>query len=327
MKIRSLIVISFLILLVFPGKNPQNSTLPVLKGPYLGQKPPGTKPEIFAPGIISTDFTERSSWFSGDGNTFVFSRWGGNQTGIFIMEQKNGIWSKPSRFPHMDPEYDGDFLFSPDGNKLVFSSQRPLQEGGSKLENCHIYIMEKTEDGWQKPVRLGSDVNSGMHDSYPCLTADYTLYFFSRRDGGFGKADTYRAKFINGKYTGIENVGKPVNTGYHDLDAFVSPDERYMIICSDRPGGYGKEDLYISFKQQGGLWTEPVNMGENFNSPGAEWIPYVTPDGKYFFFTSNKKFDLPKEIKNNIENLPGNGRRNIFWADAGVIEKYRPDKE
>ncbi|MFC1493580.1 hypothetical protein ACFL6O_06415 [candidate division KSB1 bacterium] len=308
-KYRSVTAISFLILMVFMGNKPQSDTFPELKGPYLGQRPPGMIPQIFAPGIISTDVTERSSWFSRDGNTFVFSRWGGERTGIFVMDQKNGTWSKPEKFPHLDPEYDGDFLFSPDGNKLVFSSQRPLHEEGNKLENCHIYIMEKTEYGWQEPVRLGSEVNSGMHDSYPCLTADYTLYFFSRRSGGFGNADTYRSKFTDGKYNEIENLGKPVNTGYHDLDAFVAPDESYMILCSDRPGSYGEEDLYISFKKTGGLWTEPVNMGEDFNSQGSEWIPYVTPDGKYFFFTSNKT-----------------GNRDIYWVDAMIIEQFRPDK-
>ncbi len=301
---------------------PKSSSTGEIRGPYLGQEPPGLTPEIFAPGIISTNDTERSSWFSEDGNTFIFSRWGGDRTGIFITEQVNGIWSKPERFPHMDPEYDGDFLLSPDGDKLVFSSQRPLETGGKKLRNCYIYLMEKKDNKWQKPVRLGPEVNSGMHDSYPCLTADHTLYFFSRRSGGHGKADTYRAKLLNGRYSSVENVGYPLNTEYIDLDAFVAPDESYMILCSDRPGGYGKEDLYISFKQMSGKWTEPVNMGKEFNSSGSEWIPYVTPDGKYLFFTSNKKFDKSA----GMEKAPGNGKRNIFWVDAGVIEKFRPEK-
>lgn len=124
-----------------------------------------------------------------------------------------------------------------------------------------------------------------------------------------GKANIYRSKLVDGKYTRVEKLDTKINTKYNDLDAFVAPDESYMIFCSDRPGGYGKSDFYISFGTNGDSWTEPVNMGNKINSSAAEWIPYVTPDGKYFFFTSNKS-----------------GNREIYWVDAGIINTYMPEK-
>ena len=79
-----------------------------------------------------------------------------------------------------------------------------------------------------------------------------------------------------------------------------------MIFCSDKPGGMGDADFYISFSTDEGSWSEPVNMGANINSEGAEYIPYVSPDGKYFFFTSDKS-----------------GNWDIYWVDAGIIEELK----
>ena len=82
-----------------------------------------------------------------------------------------------------------------------------------------------------------------------------------------------------------------------------------LIVCLRKPDGYGEYDLYISFSKKNGSWTEPVNMGSEINSHAYEFRPYVTPDGKYFFFTSNR-------------DKLGNG--NVYWVDARVIEGYKP---
>jgi Tol biopolymer transport system component len=88
----------------------------------------------------------------------------------------------------------------------------------------------------------------------------------------------------------------------------LAPDESYLIFCSDRAGGYGKDDMYIVLARQDGRWTTPLNMGSLVNSPHEEYIPYVTPDGKYFFFTSNKS-----------------GDRDIYWMDARIIDRLRSE--
>jgi len=280
--------------------------LPILKGPYLGQTPPGTTPELFAPGIVSTESFEATIWFSEDALTSVFCRYSGDKSGIRMMKQKDGKWSKSELFPNIKSGLDGDFLFSPDGKKMVFSSQRPLSENEEKLDFCYIYLMEKKQNGWSEPIKLEAPINSGMHDSYPCLTADNDLYFFSRRDGGHGKSDIYRSTYINGEYNTVDNLGSTINSKDQDFDAFVAPDESYIIFCSDRPGGYGYADLYISFRKLDNTWTEPVNMGEEINSEGDEWTPFVTLDGKYLFFSTDKTRN-----------------REVYWVDAGIIEKLR----
>ncbi len=78
-----------------------------------------------------------------------------------------------------------------------------------------------------------------------------------------------------------------MNTEFSEHDPFVAPDESYLIFTSTRPGGFGREDLYIGYKKVDGSWTEPKNMGKTINSSGVDFCPMLSPDGKYLFFTRN----------------------------------------
>jgi hypothetical protein len=276
---------------------------PVLKGDYLGQKPPGLDPKIFAPGIISTDVSEGCVSFTKDQSLFLFVRAG---TGILIMHQVNSIWTEPKLAPFSAGRSDWDFMLAPDDKTLFVSSGRPDKKGDETLRDYRIWITERKGDVWTTAVLLPAPVNTGQHDSYPCATKDGTLYFFSNRDGGIGEGDIYRSKKINGTYKQVENLGAPINTRYHEVDAYVDPEENYMIFCSKRPGGFGGADFYISFGGSKGNWSNPVNMGPKINSQADEYIPYVSPDEKYFFYTSNKT-----------------GNREIYWVDARIITYFK----
>jgi len=277
-----------------------------LKGPYLGQEPPGVEPQVFAPGIISTDANEGCSSFSKDGKLFLFTRGNSPLSGILMMEQVDGVWSNPQLAPFSVGKLDWDFMLAPNSKAVYISSGRPIHQDSSSVKDYRIWISEKTNNGWTEPRLLPYPVNSGHHDSYPSLTDDDVLYFFSYRDGGHGEADIYKSKKLNGQYTKVEILDDPVNSQYSDLDSFIAPDESYLIICSDRPGGFGSYDIYISFQETDGTWTIPVNMGNKINSPASEYIPSVSPDGKYFFFTSNKS-----------------GDRDIYWMDSRIIEELK----
>ena len=304
---RKVIFIGFLlsIHLVFINCSKKND-FPVLKGPYLGQKLPGMTPEVFAPGIISTDVSEGCVSFTQNNNLFLFTRSG---KGILLMQQVNGKWTAPELAPFSAGKCDWDFMLAPDDKTVFVSSGRPDKKGGDTLRDYRIWVSERNGDNWSTPVLLPAPVNTGQHDSYPAITDDGTLYFFSNRDGGLGEGDIYRSGKIGSKYPDVDNLGSPINTSYHEVDPYIAPKENYMIFCSDRPGGFGDADFYISFRTKEGIWSNPINMGAKINSKAAEYIPYVTSDGKYFFFTSNK---------------PGN--REIYWVDAKVIEDLRPKK-
>ncbi len=272
-----------------------------LGGPYLGQEPPGLVPEVFAPGIISTDVGEGCSGFTRDGGAFLYAR---SKLGIQYTELKDGRWTQPVKVSFAKPGQDGDFILAPDGTTVFFASGRPVSTGLPPLKDHNIWKTVRTESGWTEPVPLPAPVNTDAHESYPSLAKDGTLYFFSRRGGGLGQSDLYRSELVDGTYKEVTNLGPVFNTEHHEVDPFIAPDESYLIFASDRPGGFGKYDFYISFKGAGGQWLPPMNMGDKINSPFTEYIISVTLDGKYLFFTSNK-----------------NGSRDIFWVDAGIIEE------
>ena len=150
-------------------------------------------------------------------------------------------------------------------------------------------------------------MNSPKDDVYPTLTARGDLYFCSRREGGQGRHDIYRARLVDGRFARPENLGSPINSEASDFDPYVAPDESYIIFASDRPGGLGNADLYIRFRGKDGAWSEPRNMGAPVSSPYLDYAPMLSPDGKYLFFTSGR-----------------GGADDIYWVDARVIDAMRP---
>jgi len=312
MRWNKLVCLTFLLLLfVFTHAETQNKTsngtdFSQFKGPYLGETPPGEIPKIFASGVISTELGEGCSGWGNDMEYFIFQRWANRKAKLYIMNQVNGVWSEPELLPFVDKYQVGDFTVAPDGKTMVFASNIFIEDIGAEGEGGNIWMVEKTATGWKEPKHVGAPVNTKYHDSYPSLAANGNLYFFSRKPGGFGQSDLYMAKYSAGKYQKPINLGKRLNTGYHEWDTYIAPDESYLIYCSMKPGGLGEDDLYITFRGKDGSWGIPVHMGNDINTEKSENRPYVSPDGKYFFYASTIR-----------------GNRDIYWMDAKIIDDFR----
>ena len=176
------------------------------------------------------------------------------------------------------------------------------------MEESNIWAVMLRIDGWGEPVMLGRSINTeGHYENYPAVTNDKSIYYMSRREGGYGRADVHRSRNDDGVYMEAENLGEPVNTAGSDADPFIAPDESYLIVCQKKDEGFGEYDLYAAFRKPDETWSVPVNLGEGVNSRGYEFRPYVTPDGKYLFFTSSRD------------------PRGIYWVDARVIDEVKPD--
>lgn len=305
-KVQIIILILSLFLFTFSQAQEKPLVLPNLKGPYLGQEPPGKTPRLFAPSIICTEKHEGCSGFIGDNTHFVFQRMKNGKVFMYEMKQKNGQWNQPKLVPFTNMMRNGDFTIAPNGRTLYFQSNIPIEELKEEGTISNIWVTTKTNSGWTKPKYLDFRINTKWHESYASVTNDGTLYFFSRKPGGIGKSDMYKSKLVDGKYTEAKNLGKNFNTEEHEWDPFISPDERYLIFCSTKSGGFGSDDFYISFSGKNGSWSNPMNMGGKINSQASENRPYVTPDGKYFFFTSTKR-----------------GNRDIYWVDAKILDDFR----
>ena len=299
---------------------------PELHGPYLGQKPPGNTPEIFAPGVISKGYFECMAFFTPDGGEFYFMLWGAPHGVILFTQDVGRRWTEPEVLS-FSGGYEGKFTLSPDGDTIAYSSNRPLGGSGAPRNIHHSWIIERTEAGWGEPKNLGPLINlEKSYSAYPSLSRNGNLYFFSDRGGGMGDADIWMSRFADGRYEEPENLGPSINTGLNDVDPFIAPDESYIIFCR-RDDGIGRFDLFISFRESDGSWTQAKNMGEPINSTASEICPSVSPDGKYFFFTSDRRTHKPfserpitYEEKIEILTGPGNGNGDIYWVDAGIIK-------
>jgi Tol biopolymer transport system component len=307
------------------------SNFPVLKGPYLGQKPPGITPEIFAPGIISTGYHDGCITFSSDGKELFYHFGRHGRMVILYMKQESGRWIAPQVASFSGKYRDGEPHFSYDGNKLLFRSTRPLEGRGEPMEHTDNWIVERTETGWGEPKNLGPILNSEKNDLYPTLSKSGDLYFASNRDEGW---DIYISKYEKGEYASPIKLSNAINSEFGDWDAYLAPDESYMLFGSNgRSDGYGESDLYISFKKEDGTWTKSENMGSPINTFYREVDPVVSPDGKYIFFRSNRRIHesysettLTYDEFIKIINSPGNGEADIYWVNAKIIENFKPEE-
>ena len=283
-----------------------------------------SKASVFAPNEISTGDYESSPAFSPDASTLYFLKLTPDASlwTIVVSRLVNGHWNKPEVAPFSGQYLDGDPFITADGKRFFFISDRPQTEGGAPVKH-DIWMMDKTPTGWSEPRNLGSPVNSEVNEYYPITVANGTLYFGSRRSGGVGGADIWRSQLKNGKYQEPENLGEAINTAFDEFDAYVAPDESFMIFNSGvRPDSIGGYDLYIS-RNINGKWTKAENLGEPFNSEGNEFSPKFSPGAKHFVWTSNRSaINKPSAKRKNYADLmreyhgPQNGLGDIYYIDA-----------
>jgi hypothetical protein len=308
---------------------------PLLKGPYLGQKPPGLEPELFAPGIINTGMYTRDVAMTPDGKEMYFCvSVGGNWNTILTTREVNGRWTEPEVAPHMDDPGILNFepCIAPDGKKFYFLSTRPDTAQGETEGGQDIWAMDRLGAGWGEPYNLGGPVNTDQAEYFPSVTREGTLYF-TRTEKGSRTSFIYRARWKEGRFQEPEKLPPQVNCGTSQFNAFIAPDESYIIVpVFGRKDSLGGTDYYIVFRGEDDTWSEPVNMGAGINTAGgAEFSPYVSPDGRYFFFMSSRF--LPREewpaklsyghLREAYAGMP-NGNSAIYWVDARVIDSLRP---
>lgn len=333
---KNLIIISAIVITTFVGCTKQIDSQD-LTGEYLGQTPPGEESAMFAPGVISTGLHNRDIAMTPDGKEIYSCAIVGNFTyaKIFVTKNIDGVWTQPEIAPFAgDPRFkDIEPAISPDGSKFYFVSNRPDSVNGKMGDDWDIWVMDRTDNGWSNPVNLGAPVNTPANEFFPSLTNDGTIYF-NRNVPEMRDEFIFRSKFIDGKYTEAEKLPENINCGKARYNAFVAPDESYIIVpVYDMEDSFGGTDYYIVYHNSDDQWSNPINLGDKINTAsGREWSPYVTRDAKYFFFMSSKSvaddFTGQNEISYSqlieLQNSPDNGNSNIYWVSASFIQYLRP---
>lgn len=325
-----LMIVAYVITGCYTGNNMRNEPVS-FQGDYFGQAIPGDSATLFAPNFISTGMNERDFTISPDGNEIFFCREAGNfkYTTIFYTKRVGNVWSTPEVFEYCtNPNYKYiEPHISPDGNKLFFISTMPVDS--SSVGNEDIWISVKEDGEWTNPQNLGPPVNTSSKEFFPTVTLDGTIYY-THLDTIAKDEFIYRSRFKNGIYEQPEKLSLNVNIGKARYNAFVAPDESYIIIPAfGMTDSFGGTDYYITFRDSLDNWSEPVNMGPKINSANPkEWSASVTPDGKFIFFMSAKMKNnnlnvLSTKSLLDFHNSPQNGNTDIYWISSSIIEELR----
>jgi hypothetical protein len=272
---------------------------------YLNQEPPGLTPKVFAPDLVSLENQyEFGSVFTNDAKEIFYAVDIGGKTEIRYMKLKKNEWTRPEKLIfHEKYSYNDPFL-SPDESKLFFISDMALDGLGEK-KDYDIWYVERKGDHWSKPINTGRSINTDKNEYYISFSKNGTMYFSSNAEAaGENKRnfDIYFSIQEKERFLKPVKLSDSINTPGYEADVFIAYDESYIIFCGQLPHGYGKGDLYISFKKADGTWEKAKNMGKVINTTEHELCPFVSKDGKYLFYTSNQ---------------------DIFWVDAKIINELR----
>jgi Tol biopolymer transport system component len=304
-----------------------------LTGDYMGQPTPGSIPELFAPNIISNGLINRDITFTPEGDEIytTFSTSDYSYAAVLSSKKVNGIWSNPEVVSFAtSPEYVTiEPCISHDGSRLFFATNRPVNDS-TKNDDTNIWVVKREGSDWGTPQVLDTIINTNLGEFYPSITKSGCLYF--TRDEKSGVSSIYKSAYVNGKFTKPERLPDQVNCGRNRFNAYVSPDENYIIIPAL---GVEKDvtgvNYYITFKQDNGLWSEPINMGQVINKDlGRGWSASLSPDGKYLFFMSSCGFDeksqpwsLTYNLFQQLQSEPKNGNADIYWVKSDFIEDLK----
>ena len=290
------------------GSHAQQADFPVLKGPYLGQKPPGMVPVLFAQGLISgKGHTHGSPAVSSDLKMIYWDEreHENSHHKIYYSRYMDNVWTKPRSVPFTE-KWDGETpVLSPKEDKLFFNSRRPTVENPHSRRERIWYVEIKGDAAWSEPKPVSDAINNDAVHWQVSLDKEGNLYFGSERSGSLGLDDIFYSAYEDGKYLTTKNVGQPINSEYHESTPFVDPDGRYLLFVRRIAR---KDCILISYKSNSGGWSAPINLTEKYPEFYGT-CPRVTPDGKYIFF-------------NRYENR----RANVYWVDAGVIQSLKTKK-
>ena len=189
-----------------------------------------------------------------------------------------------------------------DGNTIVYTERRGVVNA--------IFYSKKERGKWQTPIEITAQLNAGEDCSSSSLNSDGTELFLYKTDNYDG--NIYSSNFLNGAWTPIKKLNKNINTKFYESHASISADGKKLYFTSNRDGGQGNLDIYVSEKDASGEWGPAVNMGAAINTPFNEDTPFITQNDSVLYFSSEGhssmgEYDIFKSQKiGNVWKTPTN---------------------
>ena len=280
------------LILVASEVSAQNSSANLL-GPYFGQTLPGAVPVLFAPGIVSARGSLETSVAVGpDGREIYFTR--GSRSGNRVMVSRLTVsgWTEPEEAPFSRGYDSMEPAFAADGRRLYFVSERPAP--GSRGPEPRTWVVERTAaGGWSEPRFHGSVMSVSS-------TRSGNLYALSFR-GPRGLVVVPR--MASGEYGTPRPVLEAAASRCGGGHPAVAPDESYILSEVRQPDGRERYALQACFRRPDGTWSAPQYLGDVLDTPGGQWIPTISADGSFIFFTC--------------------GEDDVYWVSARVLDGSR----
>ncbi len=248
---------------------------------------------------INTRFPEYAPVISADETELIFTSKRNTTTGggydelndcyyedVYISLRQNGEWAEAKGIGANinTNDHDAAIGLSPDGQKLFVYKTQP----GSRLAG-DIYVSDEEGDVWQKPVKLGSTVNTDYWESHATISADeQTLYYTSDKPGGKGHKDIYVSKRMpSGQWSVSEDLSDKINTEFDEDGPFLHPDGKTLYFSSQGHKSMGGYDIFKTvYNEEKREWSEPENVGYPLNTADDDLFIVWSADGSRAYFAS-----------------------------------------
>lgn len=250
---------------------------------------------------------------------------------IYFIRKTTSGWSVPEVAPFSGQYRDLEPFLTANGLRLYFASARPLDLKSKTQKDIDIWYVERNDrtSPWGAAINAGNTINSSKDEFYPSVSLSGNIYFTRQADDPKRKEDIYVSELKNDSYTTPVALNDSINGNTYEYNAFVAPDESYIIFTSyGRKGDLGGSDLYISKKNKQGSWLAAEHMGA-INSNKIDYCPFVDISTNTLYFTSERS-DIPSFFENTqtandfkkLINVYSNGCGRIYQVNfAPFISK------
>ena len=202
----------------------------------------------------------------------------------FAIEYKvNDFQFNPRPLPAIINQFKQQYfpVLTADQNTILFIKREGDEE---------ILQTDKDESGaWQEPHSISNNINSEYNEGTCSISADGRMLVFTSCMGrrGYGSCDLYTSRKVGKEWSVPENLGEKVNSSAWDSQPSLSADGRTLYFVSNRRGGFGKRDIYVTHKDENGTWETPKNIGSDINTSFDDISPFIHPNGQRLYFATN----------------------------------------
>ncbi len=257
-----------------------------------------------------------------------------------LISEKKVLLKLP---PHINTEYPEYAPYMhPRGDVLIFTRRKLDYENPNApdpFNNEDLYFIEKSPvtDGWKYPEKFTDEINSEFNEGSACLNVAADLLIFVRCNApdGFGSCDLYSAEYKNGKWVNVQNLGENINSEAWDSHPSLSPDGNTLYFASNRNGGFGNVDVYMSEKKADGTWGKAKNLGPLINTAEDDLTPFIHPVNNTLYFASSGHlpnfggYDIFKsrkvgdifEVPRNLGPLINSDQDEFYFTISGQGDK------